>query len=397
MESKPLGYNQARLSQLRPLYKNTSPSWTSESLRIMPEPEENYLSDDQRDKVLLSEYQAELSQPEAPRPAPPKDDVHTTDVLSNDVQKTDKTSRPNPHAPVLMDEAPQILGADPFEKIQDLSMESIVKQLDINTEELSVSQEKTATVGTFNIEWLGTKKRTKEDYKNIAKVIKDTGASVLGIEEISNVKGLKEVLQNLPDFGFILGKSNNQMVGVIFDKSRVSYDKSSIDQLDEVTLGKQGMRPPLTVDMKVDNFDFNFTVMHLKARFDSRSIKIRNEQTQVLGKWLKNRLQKNKDKDAVLVGDYNDFIGSQALKNLNDGGIVLYATQDNNQNGIYSTIKYKETIDHGAITRVDGGASEEFIPGSTRTIDEKDYPGYLQHISDHKPMVFDFKTGVDRD
>ncbi|MCD4784678.1 MAG: hypothetical protein K8T10_12730 [Candidatus Eremiobacteraeota bacterium] len=257
--------------------------------------------------------------------------------------------------------------------------------------------DKKATIGTFNIEWLGVKKRSEEDYKNIAQVIKDSGASLLGIQEIARIDGLRRVMKYLPDFGYILGKSGQQMVGVLFDKDRVKYDVNSIEQLEDVTLGNPGLRPPISVDMKVDNFDFNFVVMHLKSGFDGDDLDKRERQAAIVNKWLKNHLETKVDKDVIVVGDYNDFIDSEALGIIDRGNTVHYATSEAKEKGIYSNVRYKNTIDHGALSEGKGGAIEEYVHGSLRTVDENDYHNYLRGISDHKPIVFDVRSGVDND
>lgn len=241
------------------------------------------------------------------------------------------------------------------------------------------------------------KKRTEEDYMAIAQVIKDTGAHVLGIQEIANLDGLKRVLKHLPDYGYILGKSGQQMVGVIFDKNRVQCDKTSIDQLDDVALSRKGLRPPLKVYMQLDKFDFTFVVMHLKAGFDERSLNIREQQSKVVNQWLSNHLAEEHDKDLIIVGDYNDFVDSDALRTINNGNKLEYVTEGKEEKGMYSNVRYKNIIDHGAISIVEGGANEEFIKGTVRTVDENKYDRYSQRISDHKPIVFDFQTGIDRD
>ncbi len=256
---------------------------------------------------------------------------------------------------------------------------------------------KTATVGTFNIEWLGQKQRTEEDYKQIAQVIKDSGASVLGVEEIADIEGLKSVMKHLPDHGYILGKSGKQMVGMIFDKNRVKYDAKSIQVLDDVTLGNPNMRPPLSVDMKVDDkYDFNFTVMHLKAGFDERAIGIREQQAQKMNEWVKNRQATNSDKDMIIVGDYNDFNNSNTLNNMDKGNPLDFATDEAGKD-FYTNIRYKSVIDHVALSNSPGGASEEYVQGSLRTIDESKYPNYTRSVSDHKPVFFDIRTDKDND
>jgi len=255
---------------------------------------------------------------------------------------------------------------------------------------------KTATIGTFNIEWLGTKKRKEEDYKKIAQVIKDTDAQILGLEEISDEKGLKNVIKYLPDYGYILGKSGGQKIGVLFDKKRVKYDVNSIDQIDEAQVGSR-LRAPLLVNMKIDDgFDFTFVVAHLKAMFDEKAIATRTEQVTKVSEWIGKHLDGNKDKDLIVVGDLNDFVGSDSLAPLQKGGKVHFLTEGLPKN-FYSNVPYKGLIDHCVVTNIKGGALEEVVPGSIHTINEKDYPNYLESVSDHKPVVFVVRSDQDND
>lgn len=277
------------------------------------------------------------------------------------------------------------------------SKEEINSGMKLSTDDVGKEgHPKTATIGTFNIEWLGQKARSDEDYKQIAQVIKDSGASVLGVEEIADIEGLKGVMKHLPDHGYILGKSGKQMVGMIFDKNRVKYDAKSIQVLDEVTLGNPNMRPPLSVDMKVDNYDFNFTVMHLKAGFDERAIGIREQQAQKMNEWVKNRQANSPDKDMIIVGDYNDFNNSNTLNKMDKDNPLDFATDEAGK-GFYTNIRYKSIIDHAALSNAPGGAAEDYVKGSLRTIDESKYPNYTRSVSDHKPVFFDIRTDKDND
>jgi len=292
--------------------------------------------------------------------------------------------------------------SDFFESIEaadsKTSPEEIKNSMGVKPHDMKVGGKK-AVIGTFNIEWLGTKKRKEEDYKQIAEVIKDTGAQVLGIEEVADERGLKRVMKYLPDHSYIIsrsGKKGEQRTGVIFDKKRVKYNVNSIDQIDEVVVS-QGLRAPLVVDMKVDGgFDFTFVVAHLKARFDAKSLKKRKKQAQAMNSWLNDHLKKNGDKDVIIVGDLNDFVGSDALNTMAKGNVLQYATSEA-KDGFYSNIRYESTIDHGGLTSVPGGAMEEYISGSLQTVDENDYNKYTQKISDHKPVFFEVRSDVDND
>lgn len=276
---------------------------------------------------------------------------------------------------------------------------------------IKTTQHKTATIGTFNIEWLGgcpykdkkrkkTPERTDADYQKIAGVIKDSGASVLGLQEVVTEEALFKVLKNLPDWGYILSKNNNQKVALIFDKNRVQFDANSVQCLDEMSDSKTfnygNLRPPLSVYMKVDNFDCNMVVVHQKSGFYEDSKEIRNKQSTMMNTWIENYLDKNDDKDLIIMGDFNDFVGSDSLNSISDGGILHYATEDMPK-GEFSNIPHKGIIDHIGYTTVKGGADEEVKKGTVRTINHNKYPGYTKWGSDHKPVLLDVETGKDND
>jgi len=429
------GNNQPRevtLSELREKRSSTKKKeWTNESVRVVAEPEDEFMSDSVREARMEEDFKKSQRQKA-------RYDLNETlgDIAGIDEEEK-KSELPSPFKAhilkktitaqeflssergVVTDECSTVLSnmeiGEEFVSITELSSaptslvmdenggfmetappksrEEIESRMDLKTDDL----DKKATIGTFNIEWLGVKKRSEEDYRNIAQVIKDSGSQVLGIQEIARLDGLRRVLKYLPNYGYILGKSGQQMVGIIFDKDRVKYDVNSIEQLDDVTLGNPGLRPPISVDMKVDNFDFNFVVMHLKAGFDSDDLETREKQARVVNKWLQNHLKTKADKDVIVVGDYNDFIDSEVLGIIDKGNTVFYATSEAKEKGIYSNVRYKNTIDHGALSEGEGGAIDEYVHGSLRTVDENKYDNYKYGISDHKPIVFEVKSGVDND
>lgn len=429
------GNSQPREVTLSEIRKNRGTTkkkeWTNENVRVVAEPKDEFMADEVRESQMDKDFQrsqrrkarhdlnetlgdiAGISEDEKKGQLPSpfkahilKKTITAEEFLSSErAIVTDECSTVLSHGEIReefvsiteLSSAPTSLVMDEnglfMENTAPKSREEIESRMNLKKDDL----DKKATIGTFNIEWLGVKKRSEEDYKNIAQVIKDSGASLLGIQEIARLDGLRKVLKYLPDYGYILGKSGQQMVGVIFDKDRVKYDVNSIEQLDDVTIGNPGLRPPISVDMKVDNFDFNFVVMHLKAGFDSDDIEKRTKQAVVVNKWLQNHLETKADKDVIVVGDYNDFIDSKALGIIDKGNTVHYATSEAKEKGIYSNVRYKNTIDHGALSEGQGGAIEEYIHGSLRTVDENDYKDYKLKISDHKPIVFDVKSGVDND
>ena len=384
--------------------------WTNEDIKVTPEPQDSYMKDEVRTPKMAEKFSKTEQQKARFDISQGLEGIISPDqfMAKKQIIVTDENSSVLSPSHIKGKSAGKAVSSAPASLMLDHKGNLIETKIPTDLGELKTKvgakiwkagkdPSKTATIGTFNIEWLGMKKRSEQDYKNIAKVIKDTGAQVLGIQEIAQLDGLRRVMKHLPNYGYILGKSGQQMVGVIFDKDRVKYDKNSIDQLTDVTLRKKGLRPPLKVYMKVDEFDFTFVVMHLKASFDERSMGIREKQAKEVNKWLKNQLQTEDDKDVIIVGDYNDFADSKALKNIDRGDTVDYMTQNFEKEGNYSHVRYKNVIDHLAVSNAEGGANEEAIPGSVRTIDENNYKDYKKGISDHKPVVFDVQSGVDRD
>lgn len=400
---------EVRLSEIRRNRESNKTDWTNDDLRVMPEPEDSFMDESVREAGMQSSYAESAKQKydydHGQGDSIFKGIITTEDFLSRDSAiATDENSTVLSKEGIPGEEITEQSANMPSSILMDYKGEPVNGEIPTSPGELESRMDmktrgagKQAAIGTFNIEWLGMKKRSEADYKEIAQIIKDSGASVLGLEEVANLDGLRRVLKYLPDYGYILGKSGQQMVGIIFDKDRVTYDANSIEQLEDATVGNPGLRPPLSVDMKVDNFDFNMVVMHLKAGFKPSAIETRNKQAKIINRWLQDHYKDKADKDVILVGDYNDYVGSEALDALDKGDTVDYTTQDGDAKGIYSNIRYKTLIDHGAVSNVEGGAADEFIEGSVRTIDENQFKNYSERISDHKPILFDVRTDEDKD
>jgi len=249
--------------------------WTSRNVSVKPEPGDIFFGDEAgRDAFLQKEFD-KSQELKALSKKVKKEGVKPLIVDENGktVTRGDKPDYSQKNISVTKsglrgtDKMSDLLEAIGEKISGPTSRAEIEKSMDLKPNELNM-QGKRAVVGTFNIEWLGTKKRDEEDYKQIAQVIKDSDAQVLGIQEVSREKGLQEVMKHLPDHGYILGKSGGQKVGVLFDKKRVKYNINSIDQISEVVINP-GLRAPLLVDMKIDDgFDFTLVVSHLKAMFD---------------------------------------------------------------------------------------------------------------------------------
>ncbi len=76
------------------------------------------------------------------------------------------------------------------------------------------------------MEWLGDGTRieydrTEEDYKNIANIILDMEADIIGLQEIENENALLRILKYLPDNKSYISSGGNQQKLAIISKSNI--------------------------------------------------------------------------------------------------------------------------------------------------------------------------------
>ena len=234
-----------RLSDLR---KNKSQKkWSSDNVVVQEEPGDFYYGNErQRIDMLAREFKEYQNKVKEFSHKVKKQDIkpHIYDSGGNVIPRGDKPEFSQKNIIVtksLSGGKPNI--AKTLEALgNNLSEKAIKEGMDLQPGDIDIKGKK-AVIGTFNIEWLGTKERSADDYKKIAQVIKDSKAQLLGVQEVANEDGLKAVMNHLPGYGYILGKSSNQKIAVLFDKERVKYDVNSIDQIDEAQ-GNCHLRSP---------------------------------------------------------------------------------------------------------------------------------------------------------
>ncbi|MHC9544876.1 MAG: endonuclease/exonuclease/phosphatase family protein [Vulcanimicrobiota bacterium] len=294
---------------------------------------------------------------------------------------------------------------------QDINRtESAEPPVSVHTSSVAVGDSKsTVSIGTFNVNWLGgeagggMKPRKEADYKDIASLIKDSGASVMGLEEVGSEDAIKRLINYLPGYDFVIGTTGvrdggkSQKLVVLYDTAKVQCDKSSVEELKDVMVpeiaGEGRLRAPLAVKMKADNFDFTLVVCHMKARFDEQAKEIRSAQADKLNSWIQNKIKDGGEKDVIVVGDFNDFLGSIPLKKMESQ--LYFVTQEAAERGDYSNIKFKSLIDQIGVTSTPGGAKANYISQSVHMPDIGKYPNFVKRISDHRPVVATFRSDID--
>lgn len=275
------------------------------------------------------------------------------------------------------------------------------------SDKITISKDKTVTIGTFNLEWFGDgindrNPRSENDYKNIADIIKQMGVDVLGVEEVENGAALDRLIKYLPEYSYYVGKEGRiQNVGVLFKKSvNVEY----LGEYMPLAIERGRNRPGLLLSVKKGNFDWLMMVVHFKStsRYDDtpekkeESVQVRTLQADILKNWADSVLTYSKEKDLILVGDFNDAPLRKKYQSLNH----LYA--DPNLKFLtdkMSSCKFKNsyTIDQIIVSK---SALKRFVPNSQSMFDFNSSlkPEDAKKISDHCPVfsVFDI-TAPDND
>ncbi len=257
----------------------------------------------------------------------------------------------------------------------------------------------TLRMGTFNIAWLGDGmddkiSRTDQDFKNIADVIKQTDADILGLEEIKNSYALENVLKYLPEYKYFVGThGHSQNVAVIY---RADVSVNVEQEYMPIAIDTARNRPGLVLSCKKGNFDWKMMVVHLKSssHFDSTAEmqaaarETRTIQADICSYWVDSTLKAGKEQDIFIVGDFNDF--PQRNKNPT---LTALLTNTSIEFLTYQAKSCKNDkwfgIDHIVCSQ---SAKKRYIVGSDHAINfyaqltNKD----ADKVSDHCPMIVDF-------
>lgn len=257
----------------------------------------------------------------------------------------------------------------------------------------------TASVGTFNIEWLGDGvndkiPRTDAEYLLIADVIARTGVDVMAVQEIENSAALHKVLRYLKDYDGAVGEMGGaQNVGVVYKKG---IDVTVVGNYAPLQLDRPDrLRPGLILECRKGAFGWLQLCVHLKStsRYDStpamanESRELRTQQAEVLSRFADSVLKSGKQENVIIAGDFNDFPTRRNNPTLNvlKNGPLTFLTSN-----MQSCANPKwTTIDH---VLVSASAAKRVMPDGVRMEHLADFLGEedAKRVSDHCPVIVVF-------
>lgn len=259
------------------------------------------------------------------------------------------------------------------------------------------------TIGTFNIEWLGDGQndrnpRTEEELQKLAAVIRESGADLLGVEEVENERALRRLLRYLPEFDGAVGSLGGQQnVGLIY---RRDLQVQVLGEYTPLIVLPGRTRPGFLAYCRAGHADFFLMVVHLKSssRYDSTeelqelARQLRLQQAQQLARWVDSLLAAGPEQDIVIVGDFNDTPRRRkypTLTPLVEHPQLAFLTTD------LRSCRYERayTIDHIVVSR---SFRARYKEGSAHVVNF--YASYpfpeAERLSDHCPVVAQFDVAA---
>lgn len=268
----------------------------------------------------------------------------------------------------------------------------------------------TAVIAGWNI--LGVDPIPADRITRIADVIREIDPDLIVLTEVNTNDVPKKIVERLGsdyDAPVILQQNVSvvQNIAFIFKKGVSVSGAKLIDGTDLPEEPRS--RKALTANVRIGNFDFILIGVHLKSSRDNESRKKRTRQCKALASFIAQAVS-GQEKDILVVGDYNMIprLGSKANDEVNflaldPNNFLRFVSSDfltNQVSHIDDCSPFRgNLLDGFAVSRK--FTKSEYIPGSTQLLSYKKFgfncTSFVNDVSDHKPVVSEFRVGTDDD
>ncbi|QXW66142.1 endonuclease/exonuclease/phosphatase family protein [Streptobacillus moniliformis] len=251
-------------------------------------------------------------------------------------------------------------------------------------------------IASFNTLKLG---ENKKDWKSLAKIV--SKFDIIAMQEVMNEKGINNLRNEVEKFtnekwGYIISdmavgtKDYKEHYGVLFKRKKVD----SIKSLGTYQNGKSDdfIREPYGVLIKSNNFDFVLVSVH--SIFGKNKLEREIEATRY-HKVYKYFMDKSKEEDVILLGDFNLPANSKAFK---------YFKDTYNVKEVFNSIKNKTTMSSKGLANSYDNAffnrnNLKEYTGRYGVYDytKNNYEQIRKYISDHLIIFMEFENKGDLD
>lgn len=264
----------------------------------------------------------------------------------------------------------------------------------------TVGTDSTIDILTWNIEFFP--KSNANTIAEVRKIVTDLQVDLIAVQEIASVESFNTLIGELPGWKGRLSShtysdGTYQKVGILYREAVITVNDA---QLILSNYWYDLPRPPMEFSLTaVENdqtFDFQFIVLHLKARSDQESENRRRESIRLLKNYIDQKLASSEEQDFIVAGDYND----QLEDPLPTPNVFTLLIQDSTNYtfltmplagivGSYIGWSSASLIDHIMVT---SDALEEYgQAGAAKVLflDEQNSQ-YENIVSDHRPVLAQF-------
>jgi endonuclease/exonuclease/phosphatase (EEP) superfamily protein YafD len=234
----------------------------------------------------------------------------------------------------------------------------------------------------------------------VAGLVPQLGVDLVALQELTDLDAFDDLVAALPGWAGTVAEDPGAFlrVGLLHRTDRVVLrDVDTLFRED----GYGFPRPPLKAHVTVSStsgpgqFDFVVVVLHLKAQGDEQSRQRRRAAAGTLSRWVEARRAEGPEQDFVLLGDFNDGLTGSRDRNpflafLDHLDRFEPVTLPLERGGWASYVPFERMIDHVVIS---DDARVELGDGGAEVIElDRRVPGYLETISDHRPVRVRFRV-----
>ncbi|WP_064580190.1 endonuclease/exonuclease/phosphatase family protein [Streptobacillus moniliformis] len=251
-------------------------------------------------------------------------------------------------------------------------------------------------IASFNTLKLG---ENKKDWKSLAKIV--SKFDIIAMQEVMNEKGINNLRNEVEKFtnekwGYIISdipvgtKDYKEYYGVLFRRKKVDSIKSMGIYKDGKS--KDFIRDPFGVLIRSNNFDFVLISAH--SIFGKNKLE-REIEASRYHKVYKYFMNKAKEEDVILLGDFNLSANSKAFK---------YFKDTYNVKEVFNSIKNKTTMSSKGLANSYDNAffnrnNLKEYTGRYGVYDytKNNYEQIRKYISDHLIIFMEFENKGDLD
>ena len=247
---------------------------------------------------------------------------------------------------------------------------------------------------TWNCEFFPT--ADEETIAALSEAIQDMNVDVIAFQEIKKVGWFGELMNNLPNYEFVVSKHSSFMdQAIIYKKDQFKFIRD-VEPFSDNDYNFAG-RPPLRLDLFRYSDSTYYSIIDLHMKCCDSGLNRRKNASNMLYNYLINEMESGYS-NFIVLGDWNDDLKDDFGEHcfdpfMNDDNFYFVTEEivDDLSQATYPKEPYYSFLDHILITRNFLDVNTNYTIKTIRMGDYMNgYENYEKLISDHLPVLFSF-------